>query len=117
MQVVGHRGSHTVFRHTYDSASHSQCATFAVRRVQAETRHETQIEAKLESIPNHHGKTRRRSAQHMSLCMPPAEAVRLAAAIAPELLHELRMLNVDEHGEQKRNTPAARIIAMAEGAQ
>lgn len=40
------------------------------------------------------------------------ERARLIAA-APELLHELRLLNVDENGEQKQNTPAARIIAKA----
>ena len=36
-------------------------------------------------------------------------------AAAPDLLRELRLLNVDENGEQKRNTPAWRVIAKAEG--
>jgi hypothetical protein len=42
-----------------------------------------------------------------------ANAVLIAAA--PELLHELRLLNVDERGEQRRNTPAWRAIAKATG--
>ncbi len=37
------------------------------------------------------------------------------AAAAPELLKELRLLNLDENGEQRRNTPAARAIALATG--
>ena len=43
-----------------------------------------------------------------------AANARLIAA-APELLHELRMLNVDANGEQRRNTPAWRAIARATG--
>jgi hypothetical protein len=36
-------------------------------------------------------------------------------AAAPDLLHELRMLNVDQNGDQKRNTPAWRAICKATG--
>lgn len=46
-----------------------------------------------------------------------ANAQRLALCwnVHDDLVRELRLLNIDENGEQRRNTPAWRIIAKATG--
>jgi hypothetical protein len=91
-KCTGYSGSHTVFEHAY-SGSHHHRAQFAVRRVNGHGRDESQIEVKLESTPQSYGgKATRTSTQRMSLCIPPAEAVALAAAICPELAEVARLL-------------------------
>lgn len=67
-------------------------ARFDVRRVTGhpERREETQIEATVGSYRASDGKAS--TSQHMSVCIPPGEAIRLAAAIAPELAEVVQLL-------------------------
>ena len=52
---------------------------------------------------------------YSSLPMAELQANARLIAAGPELLRELRLLNLDQNGEQKRNTPAWRVIAKATG--